>query len=278
MDAPRFMTLTLKAQDRPLFLTIAALTASFKVLRETTEWKRHVRGGVYVIEVTRGADGRHWHAHIHVLCDGEFWHQRDLSRVWLRVTGNSPIVDIRAVHSRAAAASYVAKYVAKPTGQKEWSDAELCEFADAMHGRRMVHTFGTSYAEEIEPTHPGETKVKAEPLCTVNRVHVLAARGDAYARLARELLRAHRGLLGRLASGARPVEGPSLPPPTEFDVERLVHCLRHCGTMDPRATLAQETHWDVASRNAHYFAHRQHAFWWVDRQNWAENPGHLPSL
>lgn len=272
MDAPRFMTLTLRAVGRPLFLTIAALTASFKVLRETTEWKRHVRGGVYVIEVTRGADGGHWHAHVHVICDGEFWHQRDISRVWKRVTGDSEIVDIRAVHSRAAAANYVAKYVSKPTGQASWTDTELCEFADAMHGRRMVHTFGCSYAEEVEPEHAGEAKVKAEPLCTMNRVHWLARRGDAYARFALELLRQHRGLLARLADqGGHPL-GTVTGPPTEHDVDRLVYCLRNLGARHADQPICDATHWDQEHAREIAYARRQHVWWWVDGQSSAQTP------
>jgi hypothetical protein len=261
------MTLTLRAVDRPLFLTIAALTASFKVLRETTEWRRHVRGGVYVLEVTRGADGRHWHAHVHVICDGQYWAQRDISRVWLRVTGDSPIVDIRAVHSRASAAAYVAKYVSKPTGQSEWDPAELCEFADAMHGRRMVHTFGASYAEELEPENAGEVKVRAEPLCTVNRVLVLAHRGDAYALLARELLAQAGGLVARLAAPQRPDVLRVVIPPTELDHERLVYCLRELASRSPDTPRRAQTHWDLEDEKARVFSERQHAFWWVHAEN-----------
>ena len=188
MNSPRFLTLTLKAVDRPLFLTIAALTASFRVLRETTEWNRHVRGGVYVIEVTRNAETGCWHAHLHIIFDGEFWHQRDISRVWLSVTGDSPICDVRAIFDRKAAANYVAKYVSKPTDQANWPPPALREFAVDMHGRRMIHTFGECYALDVEAAHPEEQCIKAEPLVSANKVVHAAKAGCAYGRYAIELM------------------------------------------------------------------------------------------
>jgi hypothetical protein len=263
MDAPRFMTITLKAMDRPLFLTIAALTASFRQLRKTPEWKRHVRGGVYVIEITRNAKTGLWHAHIHVICDGVFWSQRDLSALWLRVTGDSPVVDIRAVHSRSSIANYVAKYVSKPTDMPEWPDAALREFADAMHGQRMVHTFGESYAEDVEEPNAGEKKVLAEPLVPVSRVIHWKFRGDAYAAFALEVLsresRPVRKVLGRHAH----TSVLSLPPVNETEHERLVLALRQLRLMMPDDKPAPRCHWDTNAPPPAPVLAQQLDLWWI---------------
>lgn len=245
MDAPRFLTFTLKAMDRPLFLTITALTASFRQLRKTPEWKRHVRGGVYVIEVTRGEKGTHWHAHVHVICDGTFWQQKNMSEVWLRVTGDSRVVDIRAVHSRTSIANYVAKYVAKPTGQAEWSDAELCEFAGAMHGQRMVHTFGDSYAEEVEEPNAGEVKVLAEQLCTTNKLLHLDFKGDAYGVYAVQLLARSNYHVRTTLGNRTPPRTLGLPQLEPWEIERLVYCLRWVRMSNPDDAPSPICHWDM---------------------------------
>jgi hypothetical protein len=146
MDCVRFITLTQAHKDRPLFLSIAAIAASFRALRAKDAWKRHVKGGVYAMEIVFSRQTRMWHVHLHILADGVFWSQKELSDLWGEVTGDSYICDIRLVGSRRAAAAYIAKYVAKPMDVHEWPDEKVCEYADALHGKRMVHTFGKSYA------------------------------------------------------------------------------------------------------------------------------------
>ncbi len=251
------LTLTLKHVDRPLFLTLAALAASFRELRKTTEWRRHVAGGVYVIEVTRNTQTKTWHAHVHVIFDGEFWAQRDIVKVWRRVTGDSEIVDVRAVHSRSSAANYVAKYVAKPTDQANWPAAALCEFADALHGKRMLHTFGACYAEQVEPETPGTKSEPAEPLLSANRLVWAANRGHAYARTAVELLNRCNGwlrnALGPAATPARIVRVPLEP----WENERLLICLRAVATDDANAEPPAKTHWETHAAAEHAHARRQ---------------------
>jgi len=257
MNSPRMLTLTLKHVDRPLFLTIAAVSASFRELRKTTEWKRHVLGGVYVFEVTRNAETQMWHAHVHVIFDGNFWHQRDISKVWKRVTGDSKIVDVRAVHSRAAAANYVAKYVSKPTNQAAWTNAELCEFADALHGKRMLHTFGACYAEEVEPPTPGTKSVPAEPLLSANRLVWAANRGHAYARTAVELLNRCNGWLRNVLGAAFKPAGAVRVPLEPWEHERLLTCLRTVATDAADAPPTIHTRWEIADAREHAHARRQ---------------------
>lgn len=149
-NSARLITLTLKHREGEwLIEMLTRLAAAFRIMRTRPAWRRHVKGGVWSIEVTHGQDGC-WHAHVHIIADGEYWDQRSLSAEWLSVTKDSMIVDIRPVHDREAAAAYVAAYVAKPAAMESWSDSELCEFAVAMHGRRLLHTFGTQHAAALK--------------------------------------------------------------------------------------------------------------------------------
>lgn len=71
-----------------------------------------------VWEVTRSG----W-PHAHLLLRGPYLPQKWLSRQWQELAG-SPIVDIRALHSKAGAARYIAKYLTKnpqvPPGFKRY--------------------------------------------------------------------------------------------------------------------------------------------------------------
>lgn len=200
MDSPRFLTLTLRHEHRELFLTMAALSAAFRAMRRTKAWLAHVHGGVYAVEVTRNSQTGCWHAHVHIVYEGIYWQQADISAAWKAASDGSYICDIRAVHTRSAAANYIAKYVAKPNGMAEWPVEAICEYAADMAGRRLIHTFGASYAEEIDDESAGEIKAECERLCSANRLLHWAAKSDAYALRAVELL-ARVGGIATAASG-----------------------------------------------------------------------------
>lgn len=110
----RFMTLTLKSSREPLKMQLARLRASFRKLRQQSIWRKTQRRGRAHIEVTWSVATRMWHPHLHVIADGRYLPQRSLSRAWLKATGDSRVVDIRAIKSVAQAAKYVAKYASKP--------------------------------------------------------------------------------------------------------------------------------------------------------------------
>jgi hypothetical protein len=150
MDACRFCTLTLDDDGQSLDERLDRLMQSFRRLRRSPRWRACVRGGAYAIQTTRGRDGQHWHVHLHLLIDGTYYHQRELSADWLAATGDSSIVDIRAAHSRTAVATYVAEYVARPDGLGTWAAAHIREYAETMHGRRMIHTWGSCHGTAVD--------------------------------------------------------------------------------------------------------------------------------
>lgn len=228
MNAPRFITLTIETDGLGLSEAMAKLTESWRRLRRQPEWKERVKGGVYTVEVTRGKDGDRWHPHLHAIVDGDFFLQRMLSDCWLRVTGDSPIVDIRAVIDRRNVAEYIGRYVGKPIGWASWKLEELSEFARAMQGKRLVHTFGNLHNVKCDP--PDELlDVKGDrKLCRVRELYEMVERGIPDALNAWEIMQQLRGPMGAITRRARHSgECPICRDATEEDLRSIADHLRN---------------------------------------------------
>lgn len=154
----RFVTLTLKHTDQPLAAQIARLYASWKKLRNCATWHTTQKGGAAILEVKWSPKTRQWHPHLHIVTEGKYLSQRDLSAAWLAATGDSSIVDIRALNSGKDAAHYVAKYVSKGTVDAVWHDPDARqEWVTATKGVRSAATFGTWRGFKLLAKRP-ETK------------------------------------------------------------------------------------------------------------------------
>lgn len=126
-----------------------------------------------------------WHVHLHVLIVGRFWAQREISSEWLAVTGDSSVVDIRAL-PRERAVNYAAKYVGKgiDSGVEQKPEA-FVEAIKALKGRRMLIVFGEwmgKLSEEIDDDS-GDFAIPAErghwrALMSVEKCVSLARQGD----------------------------------------------------------------------------------------------------
>lgn len=163
----RFVTLTLAHTPAPLADQIRRLFASFKKLRQRGIWKSTQRGGAFMLEVKLSQDG--WHPHLHIVTSGSFLNQRALSEAWRDVTGDSFIVDVRAVKSSHDAAYYVAKYITKGTTAAVWDDEDAAqEWITASKGVRTCSTFGTWRGESLLKVK--ETADDWRPLVTLNRL------------------------------------------------------------------------------------------------------------
>lgn len=188
-NAPRFVTLTLRHRVETLTEMMSRLGDAVRKLRRTDAWRSRVTAGVCATEVTWNERDGTWHAHVHLIVDGEFLPQRMLSKLWLEVTGDSMIVDVRAVPDRRRAVDYVARYIAKPSGLHEWPPERVLEFADATRSRRFLNTFGAARKVKVDDDSLGQEKASVERICSVARVARHAAAGDARAQHAVELLR-----------------------------------------------------------------------------------------
>lgn len=162
-DSCRLVTLTLRADGCPLGVRADRLMKSFRRIRRTDLWKRHVRRCAWSIETTYHGSTHNWHVHLHVLTDGEYLPHAQLKKAWETSTGDSTVVDIRAVPNRAAAAKYLSKYVSKPADLTYWPDHAVEEYALGMHRRRLTGFAGkkvpTTSSDAFEPEVRGEVEV-----------------------------------------------------------------------------------------------------------------------
>lgn len=187
-NALRMVTLTKRHTGQTLPTMLDEVAEAFKLLRRDEFWTKAVKGGVYVYEVTLNAQTREWHAHVHVLVDGTYIDQRKLSTAWERCTGDSPIVHVKMMHERDAAARYVAKYVAKPTGMEHWNGTEICEYALAVARRRLFHSFGRYHRTRCPEWEPEAGTKAIDHICSVRDLRRAAEQGDTEAAWATERL------------------------------------------------------------------------------------------
>lgn len=173
----RFITLTLRASNTPLKDQLDRLFRSFLVFRRRNSFKTHCKGGAAFCEVKIGKKSGLWHPHLHILVEGLWWHQKDISKEWHAVTGDSTIVDIRAIGDSEGITHYVTKYVTKP------ADADVFEHADkldelmcAIGGRRLATTFGTWRGLRLDADAPDATQWR--PGCTVTHLRAEARQGN----------------------------------------------------------------------------------------------------
>lgn len=232
MDAPRFITLTLKHKPEPLFLTLARLRAAFRELRRHALWTSTTRGGVYSIEVKRNAETGCWHAHLHIVADGDFLAQARLAAVWLQITGDSQIVDIRAIRSRRDVALYVTKYISKPQDLHGWPPTAICEYARDMAGVRAVHTFGKHHGRRTEEADDGCSPGTCEPLASSRRILAALRAGSRRAAHAVHLLNRLGGVYAAALGLPRAPEGDEPEPLTVAEREELIDHLRTLGRDD----------------------------------------------
>lgn len=101
-------------------------------------------GALAVLEVTKN-----FTIHCHVLLYGPFVLQGTLSDLWLEITGDSCIVDIRQVKgSVRLALNYILKYIQKPCFFERPKDYAL--YLGALKGVRRVHSYGLFYNFSVD--------------------------------------------------------------------------------------------------------------------------------
>lgn len=155
----KMITLTLRSSNAPLRQQIDRLLKSFRRLRQRRIW-RAVEWGLAVMEITRNTDTGQWHPHLHLLCVSDYIPQGELSWHWKRCTGDSPIVDIRAVKDVPGAIHEIAKYASKPCAFANYSDnpSAGAEYFRAISNKRTLIEFGAWPKSRLEkpPSDQGE--------------------------------------------------------------------------------------------------------------------------
>lgn len=208
----RFLTLTLRQSATSLQSTIDRLYDCFRRLQRLKFWRQHVEGGVGFLELKYNPNGESWNCHLHVLLQGKFMPQRELSRVWHQVTGDSYIVDIRLPKGKDRVLQYVTKYASKPLNTTFLFDRDrLDEAILALKHRRLCTTFG-GWRGVLLVKHPDDEAW--ENLGSLDDWIIRAANGDTEAR---DILRQINADKATLAIGAHPPR----PPPSSPSDEKL---------------------------------------------------------
>jgi hypothetical protein len=135
-----FLTLTKKtcAIDRPSTNEIRQLfRCARKLINEF--WPKKIGGGGFATLEVGGNDNLHIHAVIY----GHFVPQETISKRWLELTGDSPVVHIRSVRNARKEIGYLLKYVTKP--KKTDNPVDLANYLYLLFGIRRIHTYGVFY-------------------------------------------------------------------------------------------------------------------------------------
>lgn len=198
VECIRFLTLTLKANEKPLREQLDRLYTCWGKLRNHRSIGEKMSGGLAFLEIKRGKNSGLWHPHLHVLVEGQYLPSEQIKQHWLEITGDSFIVHIRKIRSVAEAAGYVAKYATKAVDGSVWqSQSHLVEAMMALAGRRTFNAFGSWRALSL--SRPAADDLEWQPLAPLRELIRRARSGD---RDSIEILRS----LGR-SSADEPIDG-----------------------------------------------------------------------
>lgn len=148
-----------KPSLRPFLVTLTVkdgpdLSERFAHLHKAQRelWKRKQRGrgsvlsgvsgAVWSYEVKRGKGSGEWHPHLHMIALAEHApDQRELSREWHSITGDSYIVDVRPIDQADPASGFVEvfKYAVKFSDQDE---ADTVSAWEVLRGKRLLASAG----------------------------------------------------------------------------------------------------------------------------------------
>lgn len=138
MKRPRLVTLSIK---NPKFLfkdSFQELRRFWNLLRRQKYYRARILGGIYSMEVTFTKND--WNLHMHVLYDGSYIPQKQLSEDWGELTG-SPVVDIRQAKKNTVCEiiGYSTKNVKLPNVHA------YAEYLHAVDTLKLFQSFGKFY-------------------------------------------------------------------------------------------------------------------------------------
>lgn len=155
----KFLTLTLKHSDDSLNSQIDRLNSSFVKLRSSKFFRTKVPAGVWFLQIKRSKDSGQWHSHLHCIISGQYLPQGKLSKLWLKITGDSKVVDIRLVKDPEKAANEVARYASSPANIETANPDDYLEIFNALHKRKVAGTWGLKGKVRLSrpaPEKPGQ--------------------------------------------------------------------------------------------------------------------------
>jgi hypothetical protein len=148
---PKFFTVTLKHSDTPLAAQIDRLYKAFRLFRKHKTLTDKCRGGIWFFQIKRSKKTGQWHPHLHIILDADYINQVTLQDDWLITTGDSYVVDIRAIKDPGKVTDYVSRYCAKPCNLSDYKTDDQDEIANILHGKRLCGRFGTGAQCDFKP-------------------------------------------------------------------------------------------------------------------------------
>lgn len=147
----KFITLTLTGKNHTLVEMVDRLYRHFRALRQHPTWDDKISGGAAFLEIKWNDKAHRWHPHLHIIAEGKFLPQAELSDAWRSISKDSFIVWVKPVTNTEVDASYVTKYASKPLNPSFINDdAKLDEAINALRGRRLCLCFGTWYGTPLD--------------------------------------------------------------------------------------------------------------------------------
>lgn len=179
-----FITLTLCGKGEALRPLVDKLYRSFRALRRHPLWEDKIRGGAAFLEVKYSDKARRWHPHLHLIADGAYIDQGELSTIWRTITKDSFIVDVRRVRDDEIVQGYVTKYASKPLNSSFSNDPSLLQEALlSLKGRRLCFCFGDWYRIPLHDVDAADDDPTGwSPLATLEQVLHDAEIGSDFAR------------------------------------------------------------------------------------------------
>lgn len=154
---PKFLTLTLAHTNSPISSQIDYLYKCFRKLRNFKLLKDSIVGGIWFFQIKKSKADELWHPHLHCVIDSEYMDKFLLSAAWAQITKTSKIVDIKTVTSIDEMAKYVARYAARPSILSELDPTDRLSLVSALHGRRLVGTWGSGRSISLRPVKPPDS-------------------------------------------------------------------------------------------------------------------------
>jgi len=144
----KHLVLTVKSSD-DLEKSLNHLISSFRKFRGSVWWKKHVSGGAYTIEITKGPFG--WHPHLHCIVQSWFMPYHVLKAKWEKLSGAwSVSICERPAHT---VANYITDYITKlPASVDNPEYVNKC-----LQSRRLYSVFGKWHSMKcplFKLTHP----------------------------------------------------------------------------------------------------------------------------
>jgi len=140
---PKLLTLTVQHTNEPLGVQIERLYKQFRLFRQHKTLKKAIRGGVWFFQLTYRPKSCQWHPHLHCVLDANYISKRLLSLEWLATTGNSFVIDIRAIKHPEKVAFDVARYTSRPCRLADFDKKDQTEIFTVFHRKRFCGGFGT---------------------------------------------------------------------------------------------------------------------------------------